>query len=100
MDAYGFDAVGRFTNYFETGLERVVWAIVDERKGGHSALIEYQEGDKITLLDERGIRITDTIILDANNAEWADYFGMCALLGIDPKDDFKYYIGLAKGRKD
>ncbi|MBU2638455.1 MAG: hypothetical protein KJ955_05765 [Nanoarchaeota archaeon] len=98
MGAQGFDALGRLTSHFETGLERAVWVIWDERKEGYAAHVECKEGDKITLLDEQGIKIREPITLDSRSAGWAEYFEMCAELGIDPNDDFKYFIGLTKSK--
>ncbi|MFH1065517.1 MAG: hypothetical protein V1734_03365 [Nanoarchaeota archaeon] len=96
MQANGFDAVGRFSSYFETGLERVVWVIEDERKEGFAAFVPYEEGDKITLLDGNGVKLKGPLTLDSANAVWADYFEICKNLGIDPKDDCKYLAGLTK----
>lgn len=97
MDAYGFDGVGRFTSHFETGLERVVWVILDERKEGYAAHMQYGAGDKITLLSAKGFPIRAPLTLDEGSALWAEYNEMCTRLGIDPKDDFRYYIGLNIG---
>ncbi|MFA5887467.1 MAG: hypothetical protein WC852_02045, partial [Candidatus Nanoarchaeia archaeon] len=89
IGAQGFDALGRFASFFETGLERVVWAICDERKSGHGAYVECKEGDKITLLNEQGVKIREPITLDSRSAGWAEYHEMCATLGISPNDEFK-----------
>lgn len=100
MSTQGFDALGRFTDHFETGLERVVWTIFDERKEGYAAHVQYEQGDKITLLDRQGVKIREPITLDSRSAEWAEYFEMCTTLRIDPFGNSNYFVGLTKKKKD
>lgn len=100
ITAHGFDALGRFESYFETGLERVVWTIWDERKEGYEACVQYHEGDQITLLDASGAKIREPITLDSRSTVWAEYHEMHTKLGIDPKSyNTKYYVGLTKNKK-
>jgi len=98
----GFDVFGIFSSYCETGMEgRVDWVIIDERKKGIDALVhDLEGGDKITLLDNKGMIIREPIILDRASTVLREYYSMCDKLKIklNNNDNAEYYVGLTKKR--
>lgn len=45
---------GELEDWFETGLEGVVWALADDAQKGYDSLHVIEEGDDLTILDKMG----------------------------------------------
>ncbi|MFA6286139.1 MAG: hypothetical protein WC661_02045 [Opitutaceae bacterium] len=45
---------GELEDWFETGLEGVVWALIDDANNGYDSLHVIEEGDDLTVLDKAG----------------------------------------------
>ncbi len=91
IEQHSLDALGRFGSYSEQGLGGTDWEIYD---GTKNEWVNSAEGDKLILLDDKGRKLREPVIIGSDNTYWPDYFDMCKKLDIDPKDDRKYFAGL------
>lgn len=91
MEQHSLDALGRFCSHSEMCAGRTTWEIYDEIKNDW---VYFAEGDKVILLDDKGQKLREPVMLTIDDACWSGYFDMCKKLDIDPKDDRKYRVGL------
>jgi hypothetical protein len=101
---------GLLEEYFETGSEGVIWAVIDPEERGYESLHFIEEGDRLKILNELGHLIWSGTIRCDRKAGWRRYpsnpeYGQpCALgcwihwtqKGFKPDDWARFFINRGK----